>query len=449
MDLINILNTIRDNASATYQERMPEATLQNLEDIQSLMIDGDNVMIANEFMQTLLNKLVKSTVHTKLFNNPLKSLKKGKVPLGDTIEEIYTNFLKGDSIDPTGATLLNRTLPDTKTVYNRMNYDKQYSVTVDRRQLKQAFASYDNLERYINNVIAQLSNSAELDEYLNIKKLLEIAFEKNAVKKFYVADPLTSAENAKEFITTVKTISNLMCFPSTEYNPYLEAQTTDTKPITTFSNFNEQVLILDVATNTKVNVEVLASLFNMSVADFNETKKIVIDHFPMRGVRAMIIDEAFLQMYDNFMTVTNFFNAKGIYTNYYLTIQQTLAYSILVNAVAFVAGEDVDGDDVVETFNVILNDEGKVSLNSTNKKTTVVEGSRYSTTLTRVGSGGTTVTMNGSTVTGTPDVGTTIASDDGNMTLEVLEHPYSGGTQQKYKLTIKKVSGDITVTATS
>lgn len=77
MDLVTVLNTIHANASAVYQERIPEATRTNLEDIRYAMISDDNVIVANEFMATLLNKLIKSVVHTKRFNNPLKSLKKG------------------------------------------------------------------------------------------------------------------------------------------------------------------------------------------------------------------------------------------------------------------------------------------------------------------------------------------------------------------------------------
>ena len=90
MDIINLLNTIRDNASATYQERIPEATRTNMESIRFAMLGDDDVsvQVANEFMSTLLNKLVRSVVHTKRFENPLKSLKKGKKPVGDTIEEI-------------------------------------------------------------------------------------------------------------------------------------------------------------------------------------------------------------------------------------------------------------------------------------------------------------------------------------------------------------------------
>ena len=71
MNLQELLNTIRDNATTSYQERIPEATRTNLESIRYAMIDDNNIMVANEFMTTLLNKLVKSVVHTKLFENPL------------------------------------------------------------------------------------------------------------------------------------------------------------------------------------------------------------------------------------------------------------------------------------------------------------------------------------------------------------------------------------------
>jgi hypothetical protein len=74
----------------------------------------------------------------------------------------------------------------------------------------------------------------------------------------------------------------------------------------------------------------------MSVAEFNDTRKIVIDTFPNEKVRAVLVDEAFFQIYDDLFTITSFNNGMGLYQNYYLNVWQTLAYSILVNAVAFV-----------------------------------------------------------------------------------------------------------------
>lgn len=335
MDVLNILNTIRANASAEYQNRIPEASRTNMDDIRYAMIDGDNIQVANEFMNTLLNKVVKTQLISKIFKNPLKSLKKGKKPLGDTVEEVYTNFIKAKQYDKTGAELLNRNLPDVKTLYHRMNLQLQYPITVSREQLYKAFTSLDTLEKFIGDIINSLYNSAELDEFVNTKQLFKSAIEKNAIKVIEVSDPLTSPDNAKEFIKAIKTVSGLMVFPSTAHNAYLEAQSKDTNPITTFSRKDEQVLIIDTATDTTVSVDVLASIFNMSVAEFNDTKKIVIDVFPDPNVRAVLIDEQFAQIFDDLVAITKFENGAGLYDNYYLNVWQTMAYSILVNAVAF------------------------------------------------------------------------------------------------------------------
>lgn len=341
MNMVELLNSIRNEASDLYKSRVPEADRTNMDAIRFAMLDDGNVQVANEFMSTLLNKLVKSVVHTKMFTNPLKPLKKGTKPLGDTIEEIYTNFIKADQDAFNGENLFKRNLPDTNTVYHRMNLELQYPVTVSRVKLAKAFASYESLESYITSTINSLYNSAELDEFLNMKELFKSAIEKGAIKTITVVDPLTSKANAEEFITTVKTISGLMKYPSSNYNSYTTAQSIDKEELLTFSRYDEQVLILPEAVNTKVDVSVLANTFNMSVAEFNKTRKILVDSLPVENCVGALVDEQFLQVFDDYYLVTEFFNPKGLYTNYYLNIGQTMAYSILVNGVLFVTESEV------------------------------------------------------------------------------------------------------------
>lgn len=400
MNVQEILNTIRDNASDIYRERIPEATQTNIETIQAAMTDPNNAIVVNEFMNTLLNVMIKTVIHNKLFSNPLKPLKKGVKPLGDTIEEIYTNFLKAEVYDPTGADLLKRKLPDTKTVFHRMNRQDKYKVTVSRQQLTRAFASWDKLDSYIQSIINQLFNSSELDEFILTKQLIKQAMDNNAMVTVEVADPLLGEFEGKEFIKTVKTVSGDMVFPNDRNNAYLTAQDKDTVPIITFSRKNEQVLIIDNATEVSVNVDVLASIFNMSVAEFNETKKITIDAFPDPSVRAVLVDEQFFQIYDDLIYFTNFRNEEGLYDNYYLHIWGTLSYSPLVNAVAFVVASDADKDGTVETFTVTKN--LKTGVTASNKRVTAAEGSSYSTKLNGVAEGDTvTVTMGGTNITST------------------------------------------------
>lgn len=398
MNSIELLNTIRDNASDQYRERIPEATQNNIETIQNAMLSQDNVVVANEFASMLLNMVVKQVIHNKLFSDPLKSLKKGEKPLGDTVEEIYANFLKAESYDPSGADLLQRKLPDVKAVYHRMNRQDKYKVTISRQQLSKAFTSYEKLGSFVQSIINQLFNSSELDEFILMKNLIKIALDNNAMKIVPVADPLAGATEAKEFIKTVKTVSGDMVFPSANNNAYLTAQSTDTVPITTFSRKDEQILILDNATNVSVDVDVLASVFNMSVAEFNDTRKIIIDAFPDPSIRAAIVDEQFFQVFDDLVYFSNFRNEEGLYDNYYLHIWQTLSYSILVNAVAFQVAGDKDSDGDVETFSITKTLKDGVSVS--NRRTSVFEGSIYTATVRGLSDGDTvTVTMAGTDVT--------------------------------------------------
>lgn len=375
MNLVEILNTIRDNASDIYRDRIPEATQTNIETIQEVMADPNQAVVTNEFVSTLLNMIIKVVIHEKLFSDPLKTLKKGTKPLGDTVEEVYTNFLKAKQYDPTGAELLQRELPDVKAVYHRMNRKDRYKVTVNPEDLAKAFTSYDKLGSFIQSIINSLYNSSEWDEFILMKQLIKQAVDNNAVVEVSVPDPLVGETEGKAFIKTVKTISGGMVFPSADYNGYLTAQSTDTVPLITLSRKDEQVLILDNATDVSINVDVLASVFNMSVADFNETRKIVIDSFPDPSIRAALVDEQFFQVFDDLVTFREFENAEGLYRNYYLHIWQTLAYSPLVNAVVFRVAADSDDDGTVESFSVTKTLADGVVL--TNKNVTAMEGSSY------------------------------------------------------------------------
>ena len=400
MDLTGVLNTIRDNASDIYRDRIPEATRTNIEDIQAGMTNPNNAVVTNEFITTLLNMIIKQVIITKFFSDPLKSLKKGAKPLGDTIEEIYANFVQAKGYDPTGADLLTRELPDVKAVYHRMNRKDKYKITVSPEMIQKAFSSYERLSSFIQSIINTLYNSSELDEFVLMKQLIKQACDNNAMKVVTVADPTASESNAKAFIKAVKIVSGDMVFANSNNNAYLTSQSTDVKPIITNTPKAEQVLIIDNATDVSVAIDVLASVFNMSVAEFNDTRKIVIDAFPDPSIRACLVDEQFFQVYDDLVMFKEFENGEGLYRNYYLHVWQTLAYSNLVNAVAFKVASDEDSDGTVEEFNVTYT--LKTGVKSSNKAKKVIEGTTYSTNLTGVAAGDTVaVTMGGTAVTST------------------------------------------------
>ena len=421
MDAIEILNTIRDNASQQYQDRVPEATRNNIEEVGEAITDLNNAVVYNEFISTLANMIYAPMLIKKSWENPLGKFKKGKKTFGDTVEEVYNNFIKAQTFDQTGSGLLTRKLPDTKVVFHRMNRQDSYVLTDSPEALAKAFKSYEGVAEYLENLFTTIRNSAELDEYILMRELFAEAYNNNALKVIAVADPQASEANAKAFIKTVKTVSGDMVFANSNNNAYLTAQSTDEKPIVTFSRKDEQILIVDNPTDVTCNIDVLASAFNKSIVEFNDTQKEVIDAFPIEGMIGALVDKNFFQVYDDLFTFREFENGLGLYRNHILHVWQTLGYSILCNAVAFVVASDQNSDgDIADEYTVSYS--LKTGVTSTNKRTTINEGMTYKTTLHGV-KGGDTVTV---TVGGVTDA-TAYDSDTGVVKIE-------------------KVAGNITIT---
>lgn len=422
MDAIEILNTIRDNASQAYQDRVPEATRNNIEEVGEAITDLNNAVVYNEFINTLANMIYAPMLIKKSWQNPLGKFKKGKKTFGDTVEEVYNNFIKAQTFDQTGAGLLTRQLPDTKVVFHRMNRQDSYVLTDSPESLAKAFKSYEGLAEYLENLFTTIRNSAELDEYVLMRELFAEAYNNNALKVIAVADPQASEQNAKDLIKVIKTVSGDMEFANSNNNAYLTAQSTDIKPIVTFSKKDEQILIIDNATDVQCDVSVLAYAFGRDLLSFNTEVKQVIDAFPIEGMVAALVDKNFFQVYDDLFTFREFENGLGLYRNHILHVWQTIGYSILCNAVAFVVASDQNSDgDIADEYTVTYT--LKTGVTSTNKRTSVNEGTTYKTTLKGVKGGDTvTVTVGGVTDASAYDSDTgvvRISPVSGNITITV------------------------------
>ena len=422
MDAIELLNTIRDNASQAYQDRVPEATRSNIAEVGEAITDLNNAVVYNEFVSTLANMIYAPMLIKKSWSNPLGKFKKGKKTFGDTVEEVYNNFIKANTYDQTGAGLLSRNLPDTKVVFHRMNRQDTYQLTDSPEALAKAFKSYEGVAEYLQNLFTAIRNSAELAAYIIMRELLAEAYDSGAMKAVAVADPQKSEANAKAFIKTVKTVSGDMTFPNSNWNGYLDVQSDDNKAIVTFSGRDEQILLIDNATDVACDVDVLAYAFGRDLLRFNTEVKQILDAFPIEGMIAALVDRNFFQVYDDLFTFREFENGLGLYRNHYLHVWQTIGYSCLVNSVAFIISEDMNSDgDIADEYTVTYT--LKTGVTSTNKRKTVLEGTTYKTTLHGVEAGDTvTVTVGGVTVADAYDSDTgvvKISKVEGNITITV------------------------------
>ncbi len=332
-NMVNVLNTILAQGSADYQARVPQATQTNITEVGASIMKYQAT--ENEFLSALVNKIALTIVHNKTFRNPLAVLKKGGVPLGKNIEEIYTNPATGTTFDPSGSKLLERAIPDTKAIYHTMNRQGQYKATVTKAQLIQAFTSYQALEKLLNSIVNSIYSGDNLDEFLLMKQLFASAITGKKIKTIDVAK-VTDTDTAKAFVKSIKTVGQAMEFPSSNFNSYYEInKETDAKPVITWTPLENQVLILRNDISVDVDVELLAKAFNVSYTDLQQ-RTLIVDGFGDNvNCGAVLCDEAFVQVYDNLQQMEQFHNGEGLYDNYIYHHWQTYSLSLFANATAF------------------------------------------------------------------------------------------------------------------
>lgn len=346
---IDILNTIRANASLEYQSLVPEVTTAN--DIPKV---GEVLMgypaMANQFINALINRIAAVRVKSATFNNAYAELKKGYLEFGETVEEVFVNIVKARefSVDKAEAREFKRSLPDVRTAMHVMNWRVQYPVTIQEEDLRMAFMSMSGVQDLIAKIVDAVYTAAEYDEYLLFKYLMIKAI--TAGKMHPVA---VDASDIKNAAVAFRGTSNQLTFMGTGYNA---------SAVTTTTPKNDQYIFMDSFYNAQYDVNILASAFNMEKADFQGKLKLIDrwDTFDnerfdvimagsdmiepvtdaelalMSNVLAVIVDKEWFQIYDNNNKFTEKYVASGMYWNYFYNVWKTVSSSPFSNAVVFV-----------------------------------------------------------------------------------------------------------------
>jgi hypothetical protein len=334
-----ILDTIRANASGEYQERVPLAERTTIEAVGSPILTYQSTQ--NEFLTALVNRIALSIIQNKTAKNPLAVLKKGTIPLGSDIQEIFTNMAKDTGFDGSGSALLTKTTPDTKALYHRINRKGQYPVTITKPQLQTAFTSYSELEKMLGSIVTAMYSGDMYDEFILMKNLFASAITDNKIVIASVPHVKDEA-TGKTFIKAVKNASSAFTFPSSSFNTYYNNRpaSDEGEPIMTWTPVEDQVIIVRADVMNEIDVEVLASAFNMNKVEFL-AKVLKVDSFgSATNCLAVLCDRSWVQVYDNLYETSEFYNSQGLYWNYWLNHWQTYSYSLFANAVAFVCDDE-------------------------------------------------------------------------------------------------------------
>lgn len=322
---IDILNNIRNNASEEYQNRVPVATQQNIVTIGNAF--QTYTVLFNEFAEALFNKIGKTIIESKLFKNKLARFKSGAITTQQDVEEIFVDMAKAAvPYDPEGKNPLGRRTDDNvKVFYHRMNRQDCYEITIGDIDFIRVFRSEASLDNFIKSKINAVYSRAGHDEWLYMKNTLATydGYFDYAVPEITTG---TAEAGAKAFVKTLRKAVNDVSFASTKYNK---------AGVTTWTDPDKLVLLVNKDVVAEVDVEVLAKAFNMGKTDVN-VEIITMDDFgTLDKTYGLLVDEEFFKVWDTLSRMESQRNAQGLFTNFFYHVHQILSASPFKTAVRF------------------------------------------------------------------------------------------------------------------
>lgn len=335
---VSVLNTIRNNADSLYQERVPVATKNNINEIGRTFAEYD--VVYNTFITSLIHKIGLTLLQTKSFTNKLKPFKTGSLLSEQDIEEIFVEQFRTaeGSYDSNGGMasggihpFTRRSYQDVKTMYHRMNRQDKYVISIGKVDVIRAFRSEGTLNAFLTAQFNSLYTGAEYDEFIHMKQLFAEAISEkkedgtNVMFTYHVPALDGTVDTAKTFIRTAKKAIKDLSYPSTLYNP---------AGVKTYSNESELVMFVNKDVAVHMDVDFYSQIFGPNYAKMNITV-VELDNFgsDQTDTYALICDKDWFKVYDTLNHFEELKNPEGLYTNYWLHIWQILSYSKFKNCV--------------------------------------------------------------------------------------------------------------------
>lgn len=321
----DVMNAIRQEASPTYQDRIPALNQNNFEEFAQ----GMNVpAMFNEWFNALINRIGLTVLKTRAWKNPLAPIKKGELKMGETIQEIFIDLIEAQdwkkfTTENDAGKIFKTEKPDVAAAYFKINRTDMYPVSYNEVDIRRAFINEGTLERFIGDLYERLHTSDELDEYLYMKELLKTYDDRGLYH--YVSVPALENLDLNIFISQVKAMSTKFKFISDKYTALEVPQ---------HAPIDNQVIYISADLDAIIDVNVLASAFNMDKKEFL-ARKVVLDEMPVDGALLILASKDWLNVYDSVRRIEMLPNPYTLEMKLFYHVHQVLYTSLFENAVVF------------------------------------------------------------------------------------------------------------------
>ena len=320
----------------------------------------------NMFIDTLVNRCVKTMFFNNRWKNKLAVLQKGTLSAGDSIQQIFVNMSERVGFDKhfdgegtPEKDLLGKRVPKVNVDYITVNERYKYKVSVSLEQLQMAFLNENGLSSLANELIQANYEGAEYDNYKDMYNMLFSkqpltqaeqgvnvaskgvvfqAFDKKGNEAQKMLVPV--GKDIRNLVKAVRTYAGKLSFKTSDYNLSQVKRHTDKRKL---------VFITDPETVAEIDVNVLAQAFNVSSAEIT-VRTIEVHELPkgdgtgndtFKGnVKGILMDEDLIQFWYQLNTAEQFRNPDTLTTNHWLHQWVLNGLCLFCNFVVFTDSED-------------------------------------------------------------------------------------------------------------
>ena len=313
-DNSTILDRVRLVATNDYQQRIPAVTRGSLARTTAALFDPLNREYWNQFIDILINRIGMTIVRGDQWDNPLAAFKGAKLDYGSTIQEIAPQWIKAHSYDDADETLLKLARPEAAAWYHSQNRRDKYKISINEQELRTAFTDEYGLNNLITKIMQVPYNSDNYDEYRIMLNMIA-EYESNwGFYKYGLAELQQQTPDQKvvneEFLTAIQSFAGKLRFPSQLYN----AQDVD---IPVFANPDELILLITPDALAGLNVQTLANVFNLELAEI-KYRTVIVDEFPIADCMAILTTRDFFVAHDTLYQTDSFYDPNTLTNHYYL-----------------------------------------------------------------------------------------------------------------------------------
>lgn len=338
-----ILDRCRLVSTNDYQQRIPPTTQGGIASTMRALFDPLNREYWNQFVDILVNRIGMTIVRGDQWDNPLAAFKGARLDYGSTIQEIAPQWITAHSYDDADETLLKLARPEAAAWYHSQNRRDKYKLSINEQELRTAFTEEYGINNFITKLMQVPYNSDNYDEYRIMMQLIaeyenNWGFFKQGLDA-YSAQTFDAKVFNEELLTQIQAYAGILRFPSALYN----AQDVD---IPVFSQPNELVLLISPRTLAGLNVQTLANVFNLDLAEI-KYRTVIVDEFPIPNCDAILTTRDFFVCHDTLYKTDSFYDPNTLTNHYFLHHWGVYSVSPFVPAICF-GNFQTTGVDTVE-----------------------------------------------------------------------------------------------------